>query len=311
MLPAALTDRLAEVAEDNESGASYLIAEAAGAVADHLALDDAAAVRDALPDLIWCVAQAQPSMAPFWNFANALALAGEAQDDDTLCAKIAQACEVFHDGSPRRLAALSNVAAGELQPYAVLATHSLSHTVHAAVMKLYEQGGLDEVFCTAGEPMCEGRGLAGALHEAGVPVTYTTDAGVYTILAHAEAVLLGADAVTIDGLRNKTGSLGLAAAANYLGIATYALCDTTKFMPHDYADWLADVDMPPEEVWEHAPADLNVVNYYFDLTPLDLLTGIITEYEVLRPHELRERLARLPVAAYWDDRGPDLRLVES
>ena len=246
MLPETLADALADIATNNLNGASWLVSEAGKAVAEHAAGADADALRELIPDLAQALAATQPSMAPFWNFANDLALAAEQTEDAELPNAVAETCEAYHHGTAQRLAAIAKLAEGTLSGYGRIATHSLSHTVISAVTRLHEGGTLQRVYCTAGEPVQEGRAVAGALAGDGVPITFTTDAGIYPLLAEVDALVVGGDAVSADGLRNKTGTFGLAAAAVHLRKPVYALCDPTKFLPVAFARDMPEVRHEPD-----------------------------------------------------------------
>jgi translation initiation factor 2B subunit (eIF-2B alpha/beta/delta family) len=102
----------------------------------------------------------------------------------------------------------------------------------------------------------------------GIPVTVIVDAAMYRFLPRAQMVFVGADSISPRGLVNKTGTALLALAAAKLSVPMYALCGSEKFLPESYE--------PPAE-----PPN------YFESTPLEYLTGIVTEDGVLRPTEIR------------------------
>ena len=67
------------------------------------------------------------------------------------------------------------------------------------------------------------------------------------------------------------------------------LCSSCKFLPRFYEpppETLKD----PRELLEHDVPHVTVVNYHFDVTPLDYVSGIVTEHGVLTPAELRTML---------------------
>jgi methylthioribose-1-phosphate isomerase len=93
-------------------------------------------------------------------------------------------------------------------------------------------------------------------------------------------VLLGADTIAPAGLVHKLGTLGLALAARHAGVPVYALAGPEKLLPGLVVGAL-DQRRPAGELLRRSPRALRVANYYFDLTPLALMTGIITEAGVL------------------------------
>jgi hypothetical protein len=95
--------------------------------------------------------------------------------------------------------------------------------------------GLSVIVCES-RPLCEGVTLARRLAAAGLDVTLVTDAQAGVFVREADAVLLGADAVTPQGVVNKAGSLLLALAARAAGVPVLAVATTLKVSPGPVAD---------------------------------------------------------------------------
>ena len=90
-------------------------------------------------------------------------------------------------------------------------------------------------------------------------------------------------------------AIELVRAAAALGLPRFVVCTTAKFLPSDY---LLDPCLragDPEEIMPVSNKNITVRNIYFDLTPLDLVSAVITEEGALEPASLRERLAPLQV----------------
>ena len=122
--------------------------------------------------------------------------------------------------------------------------------------------------------------------------TLTADSLAFSLLRQARDPVLavGADAVTAEGVINKAGTLGLATAARSWSIPFYVLAGSEKFLPAASAGALQQ-ERPAAEILASPPAGLRVVNRYFDLTPLDCTTGIVTERGVLTAREATRELA--------------------
>jgi hypothetical protein len=90
--------------------------------------------------------------------------------------------------------------------------------------------GLSVIVCES-RPLCEGCAMAQRLAAAGLQVTLITDAQAGVFVEQADAVLLGADAVTPDGVVNKVGSRLLALAAKAAGVPVLAVADSLKVSP--------------------------------------------------------------------------------
>jgi translation initiation factor 2B subunit (eIF-2B alpha/beta/delta family) len=74
----------------------------------------------------------------------------------------------------------------------------------------------------------------------------------------------------------------LALAASRFQVPMYALCGSEKFLPPDY-ELEPEAPKDPREILAQPVPNVTVVNYYFDLTPLDYLAGIITEDGIISP----------------------------
>jgi methylthioribose-1-phosphate isomerase len=151
------------------------------------------------------------------------------------------------------------------------------------------------------------------LAQAGVPHALLPDvaAGHLMSLGEVDVVLVGADRVAANGdTANKVGTYPLAVLAARHGIPFY-VCAPTSSVDLDTPDGSAIVieERNPDEVLEFrgvrvAPPGTDVRNPAFDVTPAELITGIITEEGVLNgPFEAalrdatekaRERWASMP-----------------
>jgi len=98
--------------------------------------------------------------------------------------------------------------------------------------------------------------------------------------------MLGADRVCADGkVVNGIGSYQLALVAERAGIPLYILCDTLKFNPRLSSEEVDLEEREPSEVVEptRLPPGVSIKNPHFDITPLELITGIVTERGLLAP----------------------------
>ena len=99
-----------------------------------------------------------------------------------------------------------------------------------------------------------------------IPVEIISDENIRLRIAKADKALVGADSITVDGfLINGTPTLILAQAAKKKKIPLYTVCETAKF----------DTQGHTGETLKLEPG--------FDKTPLDLVTGIITEKGTMQP----------------------------
>jgi translation initiation factor eIF-2B subunit delta len=141
-----------------------------------------------------------------------------------------------------------------------------------------------EVTCLQSSPTNEGVTLANELAKGGLSVRLTADAALGRLLGKVELILLGGDSLTPGGLVHKLGTLTLALAARQCGTAVYALTGSLKLIPSAVRGWREDGGQPSELGADYRPG-VEVWNPYYDLTPFDLLTGIVTEDGLICPSQ--------------------------
>ncbi|HXG42126.1 MAG TPA: NUDIX domain-containing protein [Dehalococcoidia bacterium] len=168
-------------------------------------------------------------------------------------------------------------------PAGTIATYSRSSTVLAALLARRPA----RVLLSEGRPGQEGLQLARELAGAGIAVTLVADAQLPGLVAEAEAVVVGADALLADGsFVNKAGTLALALAARRHRVPFYVVAEAWKALPPGVAPF------PEEgEADEIAPPTMGVTvrNPYFETTPASLVTAYLTEGGALPPAALRSQ----------------------
>ncbi len=86
------------------------------------------------------------------------------------------------------------------------------------------------------------------------------------------------------------GTYALVQLAHLRGVPCYSLCTAQKFLPAEAAPLIRIVDHPSAEVWPDAPRTLSVRNHYFEMTPLALLRGVVSDQGVYTPAVLAQAL---------------------
>jgi methylthioribose-1-phosphate isomerase len=151
-------------------------------------------------------------------------------------------------------------------------------------------------------PYLQGARLtAWELVQEGIPCTLITDsmAGHLMSKGEVDVVVVGADRIAANGdVVNKIGTYALAVLAKRHGIPFYVAAPLSTFDPQIADGSLIPIEeRPAEEVTGYrgtrwAPEGVSVRNPAFDVTPAELITGIICEKGVvLNPS--RERLQAL------------------
>ena len=193
------------------------------------------------------------------------------------------------------LEGLAGHALTALAPYPTVMTYSRSSTVLRALSDLAARKRRVHVYCGEGRPMLEGQSLASELGWAGVDVTLGVDMALFGWLPEVKALVVGADSLSPEGLVNKLGTAELMRAALEHEVPRIVLCTTRKFLPQGAVlpGRLREGD--PDEIMPSTNERVTVRNVYFDLTPLDLVSLVITEKGPLDQDALRHELARLRV----------------
>ena len=265
------------------------------------------------------VLDAQPAMAPLVLLVRSVLAAAElAEGVENGRHAAASAAEEFRARLEQRSRAVSEQAAAVLRGRRTVATISQSSTVRAALL-MEVRGGVPgdlpggvaggtpagvprgapaaddprsrTVVCFESRPMREGRELATSLAAEGVQVTFAVDAAAASLVPSCDVVLMGTDSIGDRGVVNKIGSAALAQAAARHGVPVYVLADESKLLPHGFPQTVDD-DRPGEEVWRPQPR-VRVWNRYFEVVPLEDVTGVVTEAGVLDAAGLERVRARI------------------
>jgi translation initiation factor eIF-2B subunit delta len=287
-----------DLAEDNTSGAAELADDAAEVLEVLTKQSEARDLSTFLGELSSTgrrVVQAQPAMAPLFNLVNGVLsnLDGVGSLEEAR-RRVEASARVFAQEVASSGERIAEEALNLLSDGCTVLTHSRSSTVLAALLLARGRGQEFEVVCTESRPQYEGRRVAEALSKAGIRSTLVTDASVCQVVPRMDLVLVGADSVSGEGLVNKMGTCGVALAARAHGVPFYALCGTEKFLPAGYPYFEIEA-RDPEEVWPGHPQAVAVLNYYFEVTPLKYVSGLVTEQGTLTQAEVEEMLGRLKI----------------
>ena len=165
-----------------------------------------------------------------------------------------------------------------------------------------EAGKKIEVYADETRPLLQGARLtAWELVQAGIPCTVICDnmAAVVMRDRHVDAVVVGADRIARNGdAANKIGTYGLSVLAKAHGVPFYVAAPASTFdLSLATGGEIPIEERPADEVAvpfgrRTVPAEANVFNPAFDVTPAENIAGIITERGVLRP-PLAESIGRV------------------
>jgi ribose 1,5-bisphosphate isomerase len=195
------------------------------------------------------------------------------------------------EASKKRIAEIGSKRV--LDDYVVF-THCHSSTVSNMLSMALKEGKNFKVICTETRPAFQGRITAKEMLELGVKTTFIVDSAARSFMKNVDLVVVGADAITSEGnVVNKIGSGTLALLAREARKPFYVVSELLKFDPATlYGEYEKIEERRRDEVWKEAPIELNVRNPAFDVTPSELIHGVICEEGIVPPQSLTEVVHR-------------------
>lgn len=220
----------------------------------------------------------------------------------TIQAEDLQTCQDIGDqgltvlpATPQKLNILTHCNAG------ALATAGYG-TALGVIRSAWRDGRLGRVYADETRPRLQGAKLTTwECVQEGIPVTLITD----NMAAHCmkqgliHAVIVGADRITANGdAANKIGtySLAIVAKAHNIPFLVAAPLSTIDFELSDGSQ-IPIEERDPAEIYQVGntrlcPVGVEFYNPAFDVTPAELIAGIITEYGAVAPGELKQFQAK-------------------
>jgi methylthioribose-1-phosphate isomerase len=166
-------------------------------------------------------------------------------------------------------------------------------TALAVIYAAVEAGKKVTVYADETRPLLQGARLtAWELSRRGVPVTVICDnmAAVVMREKKVQVVVVGADRIAANGdAANKIGTYGVALLAKAHGIPFYVAAPSSTFdLNLTDGSGIPIEERSAEEITngfgrQTVPTGVSVYNPAFDVTPAELITGLITEKGVISP----------------------------
>ncbi|MEU2030545.1 S-methyl-5-thioribose-1-phosphate isomerase [Nocardia amamiensis] len=251
--------------------------------------DRIAAARPTAVNLAWAVRRVRAKVAEGADAVLAETLDMLAEDGRVNRAAAGNAADLVQGLCPDRpLRVLTHCNTGRL------ATSAFG-TAIGTLRVLSERGAIEQVLVDETRPLLQGARLTTwELAEAGIPHRLTIDSAAAWAMAtgQVDCVLVGADRVTANGdVANKIGTYGLALAARHHGIPFVVVAPESTRDP----DMATGREIVVEERAAHevtgfggmatAPAQTEVFNPAFDVTPGELVTAVVTENGVVHRND--------------------------
>lgn len=192
-----------------------------------------------------------------------------------------------------------DTAASQLKNCKVILTHCHSSTAEKVIIDISKarKGDLQAISPET-RPKYQGRITAKNLYEAGVKITMIVDSAVASFIVDdsylpVDAIIIGVDQINVDGSAiNKVGSLGLSLASSVGNKPIYVLGPLLKLDVSTVYNPISIEMRSANEIWPEAPEGLNIINPAFERVPDELVTAYITEFGVLKPKEVYDRLIK-------------------
>ncbi len=179
-------------------------------------------------------------------------------------------------------------------------------TAIGVIRLAHEQGHVAQVWVDETRPLLQGGRLtAWELGELGIPYQLICDSMAASLMAQkqVDAIWVGADRIAANGdVANKIGTYSLAVLAKYHGIPFYVAAPHTTHDPHcpDGAAIPIEQRAAAEVTGvsgsfgsvQWAPADAQVYNPAFDVTPAELISGWVLDVGVVTPDQVRGGIFR-------------------
>ena len=156
-----------------------------------------------------------------------------------------------------------------------------------------EQGKKIRVYADETRPLLQGSRLtAWELKENGIPVTLICDDMAATVMRQGkiDAVFVGADRIAANGdVANKIGTYSVALVAKAHNVPFYVVAPRSTFdLTLKTGAGIPIEERDPDEICrgfgrQTAPDGIDVYNPAFDVTPAELIAGIVTENGVISP----------------------------
>lgn len=261
--------------------------------------------RRRLDDVVEYLASSRPTAVNlFWALdrmkAKAAALLDRASVSEVADALFAEA-KAIHEEDRTICRAIGKNGAALVEDGATLLTHcnagGLATADYGTALAVFfaatEAGKKIHVYADETRPLLQGARLtAWELMKRDIDVTLICDSMAAMVMKQGkiDAIFVGADRIAANGdAANKIGTYGLAVAARAHGVPFYVAAPVSTFdLTLEDGSGIPIEERDPEEICcgfgrRTAPEGVKVYNPAFDVTPAELIAGIVTENGVISP----------------------------
>ena len=195
----------------------------------------------------------------------------------------------FIETSREAVGKIARIGARHIRDGDVILTHCNSEAALSCIIEAHREGKKIEVFATEVRPRNQGLVTIRTLNAAGIKTNFIVDSAVRSFINDVDLVIVGADAVTVNGaVVNKIGTSQVAHSAHEARVNVLVAAETYKFAPRTILGELISIEeRPGNEVLPDEIArtleNVTVRNPAFDLTPAEYIDLIVTEEGAIPP----------------------------
>ncbi|WP_424356899.1 ribose 1,5-bisphosphate isomerase [Methanocella sp. MCL-LM] len=197
--------------------------------------------------------------------------------------------DAFVTGSENAVKRIGEIGARRIKDGYTIMTHCNSSAAAQIIQTAFKTKKDISVIATETRPRMQGYVTVDIMQKAGIPTTLILDSAVRYNMKKADAVVVGADAITVNGnLINKVGTSQLALAAHEARVPFIVAAETYKFSPRTLLGELVEIEeRDPSEVlspeMQKKWPNLKIANPAFDITPHSYIDLICTEIGAIPP----------------------------
>ena len=197
--------------------------------------------------------------------------------------------EQFIHSSRHAVENIAQYGARHIRDGDTLLTHCNSEAALGCIIEAHRSGKEIEVFATEVRPRNQGYITIRTLNDAGIKTNFIVDSAVRSFINEVDLVIVGADAVTVNGaVVNKIGTSQVAHTAHEARVNVLVAAETYKFAPRTIIGELITIEeragneILSDEIARTLP-QVTIRNPAFDVTPAEYIDLIVTEAGAVPP----------------------------
>jgi ribose 1,5-bisphosphate isomerase len=204
-------------------------------------------------------------------------------------AGVVKRADTFIHSSQHAVEKIAEFGARHIRDGDTILTHCNSEVALGCIIEAHRSGKEIEVFATEVRPRNQGLITIRTLNDAGIKTNYIVDSAVRSFIHDIDLVIVGADAVTVNGaVVNKIGTSQVAHSAHEARVNVLVAAETYKFAPRTIIGEQIQIEeraageVLPDEIARTLP-NVMVRNPAFDVTPAEFIDLIVTEQGAIPP----------------------------